>query len=695
MKKRLLWVLAAAMALTPLVPAGASAASEVSVSDQASKTYNLEQLAAEKAALLTKDYGTTSVQYALIDKGRITLSGQTGKNDAQGKVPLTRETMYGIGSTSKMFTTAAVMKLVDEGKVNLDTPLVKYIPDFKMKDERYKQITPRMLLNHSSGLQGSSLGNAFLFNDNDSYAHDTLLTHLASQSLKADPGAFSVYCNDGFTLAEILVERVSGVDFTAFIHDNFMKPLGMDHTKTSQEVLEPGKLAGLYYPAYPGQLPNETVNVIGTGGIYSTAEDLVRFSQMFTGQNEGLLSSSSVRAMEQAEYKKGLWPKDTDNSLDFGLGWDSVRLFPFNDYGMTGLVKGGDTILYHASLVVLPEQNLAAAVLSSGGSSSTNQLLASELLLQALKEKGVIKEIKPAKSFGKPVKADMPNEVAEHAGYYGSIGQQIKISIQKGELTLSVPTIPGYPEEKFVYTSDGTFVNEDGSSKLSFVTEKNGHTYLWSRQYTNVPGLGQMALSHYLAEKLEEHPVTPETATAWAKRDGKTFYPVSEKYSSIMYMIKPTLDVTLTKDMPGYLGDKAITGPDTAAGQLQIPAMGGRDSAEYHFFLKDGVEYLEAAGSLYIGEDGVKTLYPGKQSNVTVQPSGDAKWYSVPASAAGKTMKVDMPTRGSFAVYDAAGSCVNYSVLSGSYEAVLPDKGTIVFAGDPGSAFRITLKQSK
>ncbi len=219
-KKKFIWLLAAALALTPLVPTGALASESKAVAT----VQGLEKFAAEKAALLTEKYGTTSVQYALIDGGTILASGQTGLNDPARKIPLTKDTMYGIGSTSKMFTTAAVMKLVDEGKIDLDTPVVKYITDFTMKDERYKQITPRMLLNHSSGLQGSSLGNAFLFNDQDAYAHDTLLKQLASQRLKADPGAFSVYCNDGFTLAEILVERVSGMNFTAFIHQHFTQP---------------------------------------------------------------------------------------------------------------------------------------------------------------------------------------------------------------------------------------------------------------------------------------------------------------------------------------------------------------------------------------------------------------------------------------------------------------------------------------
>ncbi len=189
------------------------------------------------------------------------------RKDAKEKADLlTKDTIYGIGSTSKMFTAVAVMQLVDQEKIVLDTPVVQYIPEFTMKDERYKQITPRMLLNHSSGLNGSSFTDAFLFEDNDTYAHDTLLKQLARQTLKADPGAYSVYCNDGFTLAEILVERVSGMDFTSYIHRYITKPLGMANTETPFDSLDSAKMAGIYYPTYIGQLPNQPVNVIGTGG---------------------------------------------------------------------------------------------------------------------------------------------------------------------------------------------------------------------------------------------------------------------------------------------------------------------------------------------------------------------------------------------------------------------------------------------
>lgn len=245
-------IVAVTLMLTILAPMSAMA-KPVAIDNNSSLTYETtKKTVIEKAKLLTETYGTTSLQYALIDGGEIIVSGQTGKNDLNDKVPLTTNTIYGIGSTSKMFLTASVMKLADEGKIDLDVPVVNYMPDFTMKDKRYKQITPRMLLNHSSGLMGTSTSSAILYGDNDSYSHDTFLDQLADQNLKADPGAYSVYTNDGFTLAEILVERVSGMSFTAFIHKHFTEPLKMDHTKTPQDVVNPVEMAGIYSPSYKG-----------------------------------------------------------------------------------------------------------------------------------------------------------------------------------------------------------------------------------------------------------------------------------------------------------------------------------------------------------------------------------------------------------------------------------------------------------
>ena len=162
--------------------------------------------------------------------------------------------------------------------------------------------------------------------------------------------------------------------------------------------------------------------------------------------------------MAQEEYKKGMWPEGGDTSISYGLGWDSVNLYPFSEYGIKAVTKGGDTISYHSSLVVLPEYNLAAAVTSSGGTSAKDQFIASELLLSALEEKGIITERKPEKSFGVPVKADIPKEISTYAGIYGANNSVKKIEMNTaGTNDCILTSASSDPAQKYTYTADGTF----------------------------------------------------------------------------------------------------------------------------------------------------------------------------------------------------------------------------------------------
>ena len=121
---------------------------------------------AQAAAQYAMQYGgAVSVQYALWENGEVTLQGHDGVYSKTENRALTDDDLYGIGSISKTYTAAAMMKLVEQGKVDLDEPVTAYLPDFTMADPRYTQITVRMLLNHSSGLMGGTTNDAFLFGD--------------------------------------------------------------------------------------------------------------------------------------------------------------------------------------------------------------------------------------------------------------------------------------------------------------------------------------------------------------------------------------------------------------------------------------------------------------------------------------------------------------------------------------------------
>ena len=639
--------------------------------------------------LLDAGVGITSIQYAMMDSGEIVESGVGGVYSKQENRLLTTENLFGIGSTSKMFTTAAMMRLADQGKVDLDRPVTDYIPEFTMADARYKDITVRMLLNHSSGLMGSTYGNGFLFDDADTQAHDTLLADLATQTLKADPGAFSVYCNDGFTLAEIVIERVSGMSFTDFIHQEITDPLGMAHTKTMQDDFDRSSIVRTYNPSAPEQeTPTDAVNIIGTGGVYATAEDLCRFAQIFTGEAD-VLTDASREATFHKEYADGQWLDVENNTVGYGLGWDSVDLYPFNLYGIQAVTKGGDTLLMHNSLIVLPEYGLSAAVSSSGGSSAYCQMLATSLLLDQLEEKGIITErLSALDSFTPAEQTALDADMKQYEGLYGDSTSLMRLTMDDaGTLTLTNAYAPTQAQT-YIYCGDGLFKHETGALELRFI-EQNGRTYLTARGYSAIDGLCDVVSETYYLEKLPENAVTDEMQTAWAAREGKAYVSVTDKASSQLYMSGlPMLGIGT---VDGYLLSNPLTSGSRADVAIQIPMMGGRDTSPFVFETIDGAEYVHYTDGLYMDISAVPDIYTGTQSHLTIQPNGCNRWYNLPEVLDGKTMSIQGSESTGFVVFNAAGQTVNQSAVTGDTQVILPGGGAIVFCGDAGDRINLTI----
>ena len=639
--------------------------------------------------LLDAGAGIASIQYAMMDSGEIVESGVGGVYSKQENRLLTTENLFGIGSTSKMFTTAAMMRLADQGKVDLDRPVTDYIPEFTMADERYQDITVRMLLNHSSGLMGSTYGNGFLFDDADTQAHDTLLDDLATQTLKAAPGAFSVYCNDGFTLAEIVIERVSGMSFTDFIHQEITGPLSMAHTKTMQDDFDRSSIVRTYNPYAPEQeTPTDAVNIIGTGGVYATAEDLCRFAQIFTGEAD-VLTDASREATFHKEYADGQWLDVENNTVGYGLGWDSVDLYPFNLYGIQAVTKGGDTLLMHNSLIVLPEYGLSAAVSSSGGSSAYCQMLATSLLLDQLEEKGIITErLSALDSFTPAEQTALDADMKQYEGLYGDSTSLMRLTMDDaGTLTLTNAYAPTQAQT-YIYCGDGLFKHETGALELRFI-EQNGRTYLTYRGYSAIDGLCDVVSETYYLEKLPENAVTDEMQTAWAAREGKAYVSVTDKASSQLYMSGlPMLGIGT---VDGYLLSNPLTSGSRADVAIQIPMMGGRDTSPFVFETIDGAEYVHYTDGLYMDISAVPDIYTGTQSHLTIQPNGCNRWYNLPEVLDGKTMSIQGSESTGFVVFNAAGQTVNQSAVTGDTQVILPGGGAIVFCGDAGDRINLTI----
>ncbi|WP_252238169.1 MULTISPECIES: serine hydrolase domain-containing protein [unclassified Clostridium] len=647
----------------------------------------------EKANTLVEKYGVTSVQYAMMDDGNIISSGNSGVYSKNNNMSITSDTMYGIGSTSKTFTATAIMKLVDMKKIDLDKPIVNYIPEFVMKDERYKKITTRMLLNHSSGLMGTAYSRTMLWDDNDTIAHDKLLEQLKTQRLKAEPGKFSVYCNDGFTLAEILVEKVSGESFTNFVHENITIPLKMDNTKTSQDGFNREKLAKTYSPIAPTiETPPDSANIIGAGGIYSTAQDLCKFGNIFT-KNGTLLSSNSVNQMISGEYKNGLWLDNIDNTetiFNYGLGFDGTEIFPFSQYGIKAIAKGGDTLLYHNSTVILPEYNMIAAVSSADGSSLYNEVLACNMLLDALKEKGIIKEIKSDKSFEIPTKNLINDDIKKYEGTYGASGQIINVKMnENGIMAISNTSLLSKVQDReYLYNGNGVFLKQDGSEKITF-ENKDGKIYLRFDSYIKLPGVGQTAIAQYMGQKLEENKLTAEVNKAWENRNNKKYFNITDKYNSqILSSAPPFIAINFNN---GYEMSNKIIDANNSINIVEIPVMAGRDTYDCTFFKESDIEYMKVAENILINQDGLKEISEGN-SVCAVEENGYNVWYKINDNLEGKKITVKLPENSGFLVYTKDGVCTNQSALTKNNTATLSGGGYIMFGGEKGSKIDITIE---
>ena len=670
--------------------------SSISSEEAQNVSSNLEQKIQERADLIVSGeesyYNAVSLQYAVSKGDKIIISGNSGVYSRRENRALTNNNMYGIGSISKLFTTAAILKLQEARKVDIDLPVVNYIPEFQMADYRYRQITPRMLLNHSSGIMGTTYKNLVLFNDNDIIAHDEFLDNLKTQRLKANPGEVSTYCNDGFTLAQILVERITGVNFNDYIKDNFTEPLGLENTKTPIDDFDRSKLVKTYLTSKVIEDPSENLMSPGAGGIYSSAEDICRFINFITRKDgKGAYKTPlSVAEMETNESVKGVWPYScSETGMNYSLGWDTMNQFPFNRYGITALCKDGGTMIFRSSVITLPDYNLTMTVLTSGGASAVNETFAANTLIDILKEKGIIDNILPDLEMNKEKSQSMPMYLIKYSGKYNLKNKLIDIKVKpNGELEYYDPIT----NERSVYhhTYSGYFMSDTGNKGLKFVDEKNGVTYLEAKSYDSYRGLGQKASCQYIGQKIEKNSLSESVAKAWEKRNGKSYLLVNDKYSSIMYAINGVCNIYQNDD--GYVIGNRIVDENHCEATAKLPGLDGKEIMDYDFYMKDGIEYVDFGGaSTAISKDGIPELNL-ETKEVTIDSDGYAKWFKVPTSLVGKVIKVNSSDKSAFLLYNKAGRCVNDSYVSKKSEAALSEGDIVGFVAEAGEKFDIEVK---
>ena len=295
-----------------------------------------------------------------IRDGEETMLAVAGVTDVRSGAPVTADTVFRLGSITKAFTAALVMRQVSAGRVDLDRPVRALLPELVLGDMAAAAIvTPRQLLSHSGGFFGDVL-------DGPSEGEDALAAYVAAGSRLTQvtpPGAAFSYCNAGFAIAGRLVEVAGGDGWDRLFADQIARPLGMTRTGARLEAMPADDVATSHMQGAAGEavpLARETTGrAMAPAGAtaWSTPRDTLYLADLLNGDRPHLLAPAAAAEM-RALYIAGPTPT-------FATGWGlGVQRFTADGrtFGHDGAVAGQNSFLR-----IVPAERLTFALFCNGG----------------------------------------------------------------------------------------------------------------------------------------------------------------------------------------------------------------------------------------------------------------------------------------------------------------------------------------
>ncbi|WP_169949116.1 serine hydrolase [Microbispora sp. H11081] len=339
MKRKLAGLAAGAcLAVLPLVvspPASAAVARTVA-----------EPSAAAIDAYLADSLESTALpgmSVVVTHNGRIVHAAGYG-HDSAGR-PITAETPMRVASVSKSFTAMAVMTLVDDGRITLDEPVARRLPEFRMADPRARAITVRHLLNQTSGI---SDGTVDLRAAESATTLSGYVAALGTGTLAADPGTRWAYCNVNYEVAARLVEVAGGMSFGEYLKRRVFGPLGMTGSAVGDRVVTPSRGYNSVFDAWvPRQEPRDFGG--GSGGVVTNAADMGRWLISQNGRGRQIVRPESLTTMHTSS-----------GVSDYGMGWGRETV-----NGAELLTHAGNLFTYTAVEAIAPDTGYGFAVMTN------------------------------------------------------------------------------------------------------------------------------------------------------------------------------------------------------------------------------------------------------------------------------------------------------------------------------------------
>ncbi|NRR19868.1 cyclic peptide export ABC transporter [Brevibacillus sp. MS2.2] len=291
-----------------------------------------------------------------------------GYADMAAKSPVTTQTLFELGSTTKAFTGLAILSLEEQGLLNLKDPVQKYLPWFQVKDAEghTPEITLEQLLHHTSGIPFHTIGEIPVGEESD--ALERTVRKVVGQTLDFSPGERFLYASMNYDVLGLVIEKVTGEPFEQYVKDNVLTPIGLTHSYLFRNEAERHEMAKGYKigflgareyqaPVYRGNTP--------AGYIISNSEDMAIWlkSQLGSITNNNV-SSGLINRSHQPD--RSVLPNIDSSS--YAAGW-----FVYQK-GSGELSHGGSNPNYSSSVVIRPGEKLGVAVLTNINSAHTQAM---------------------------------------------------------------------------------------------------------------------------------------------------------------------------------------------------------------------------------------------------------------------------------------------------------------------------------
>ncbi|MGI9065987.1 MAG: serine hydrolase [Pyrinomonadaceae bacterium] len=310
------------------------------------------------------DKDLPALSIALVDDQQIVWAKGFGFADPKRKVPATAETIYRVGSVSKLFTDIAIMQLVEQRKLDLDAPITRYLPDFRPRNPFGKRITLRQLMSHRSGLvREPPVGNYF---ETTEPSLARTIASLNRTALVYAPETRTKYSNAAIATVGYVLERTQGEPFAKYLKRAVLDPLGLERSSFEPTPEITKDLAKAYMWTIDGRVfeaPTFELGISPAGSMYTTVKDMGRFMSALLAGGRGakgqMLKSSTIDEMWTPQFA----PRG--QKTGYGIGFGVRQLEGRRTVGHGGAIYG-----FATTLKAMPDDKLGVVVVTTKDSAN-------------------------------------------------------------------------------------------------------------------------------------------------------------------------------------------------------------------------------------------------------------------------------------------------------------------------------------